>query len=437
MSASSITVSSLTATPSLRGNKLAAVVSATGPAANIPTLMLDTVEFYASTANDFSTASKVVEGKPEALHVGLIEEQAYYYWAIPRAVNGSKGAVYPTSPTGGQSCTAIGMSGLAYGLANGKLVASVASNNLTIAIKTIAGNDPSASDPVFIAFQHATLTEGRYQIREITAALSFTINSGNTLGATNATALRLWVILFDDAGTLRLAASNRCDGTTVYVLTDHGISSALSETEVGAGNMDFVNGIYAGHIVSTKPYRLLGYLEWPSGLTTAGTWDAAPSIVRLLGVNMPTPGTVIQGSVIEETGAGGIGSTTVPFDNTIPTASEGNALGSSIPITCASNANLIETEITANLAYSVAARMILTVCNSTDALKACWAYVPGADDTVSMLLRHSLRGSTSTITFNWRAGGDAAGTAYVNATSAGQKLGGVLTTRKTVREIMG
>jgi hypothetical protein len=35
-------------------------------------------------------------------------------------------------------------------LINGKIVPSVASNNLTVAIKTLAGNDPSASDPVYV-----------------------------------------------------------------------------------------------------------------------------------------------------------------------------------------------------------------------------------------------------------------------------------------------
>jgi hypothetical protein len=47
------------------------------------------------------------------------------------------------------------------GMLNGKLVASVASNALTIAVKTLAGNDPSASDPVFFVFRDATSSELR------------------------------------------------------------------------------------------------------------------------------------------------------------------------------------------------------------------------------------------------------------------------------------
>lgn len=59
---------------------------------------------------------------------------------------------------------------LQNGLINGKIVTSVASNNLTVAIKTFAGNDPSASDPVFVEINGT--------LRTITAALSKTLNAG-------------------------------------------------------------------------------------------------------------------------------------------------------------------------------------------------------------------------------------------------------------------
>ncbi len=53
---------------------------------------------------------------------------------------------------------------------NGKIVPSVTSNNLTVAIKTYAGADPSANDPVFIKIGDI--------VRQITGALSVTINAG-------------------------------------------------------------------------------------------------------------------------------------------------------------------------------------------------------------------------------------------------------------------
>jgi len=53
---------------------------------------------------------------------------------------------------------------------NGKLVVSVASNNLTVALKGLDGNDPSATNPVYVRINNT--------IRAVTAALSVTKNAG-------------------------------------------------------------------------------------------------------------------------------------------------------------------------------------------------------------------------------------------------------------------
>lgn len=53
---------------------------------------------------------------------------------------------------------------------NGKITTTVSSNNLTVAIKTLAGNDPTATDPVYVRIGNS--------IRTITAALSVTKNAG-------------------------------------------------------------------------------------------------------------------------------------------------------------------------------------------------------------------------------------------------------------------
>lgn len=53
---------------------------------------------------------------------------------------------------------------------NGKISPTVASNNLTLAVKTLAGNDPSASDPVYVMINGS--------LRTITSALSVTQNAG-------------------------------------------------------------------------------------------------------------------------------------------------------------------------------------------------------------------------------------------------------------------
>jgi len=55
-------------------------------------------------------------------------------------------------------------------LVNGKISRTVASNNMTVATKTLADNDPSADDPVFVRIGNT--------VHAITAALSVTKNAG-------------------------------------------------------------------------------------------------------------------------------------------------------------------------------------------------------------------------------------------------------------------
>src|SRR5258706_5608075 len=83
------------------------------------------------------------------------------------------------------------------GMLNGTLVASVAGNALTISVKTLAGNNPSSSDPVFFLFRDAS---AGYAVIEQTAALSISVPSGATLGTVNGQANRIWVGVFNNSG---------------------------------------------------------------------------------------------------------------------------------------------------------------------------------------------------------------------------------------------
>ena len=67
---------------------------------------------------------------------------------------------------------------------NAQIVTSISSNNLTVALKTLAGNDPSASDPV-------TIVQSDGSARQITSSLSTTSNAGTNwlaMGGTTKTA---------------------------------------------------------------------------------------------------------------------------------------------------------------------------------------------------------------------------------------------------------
>ena len=58
------------------------------------------------------------------------------------------------------------------GLIGGIIQPTVASNNLTVAIKTLAGNDPSVNEPVYVWINNT--------LRSITSALSTTLNAGSS-----------------------------------------------------------------------------------------------------------------------------------------------------------------------------------------------------------------------------------------------------------------
>jgi hypothetical protein len=188
--------------------------------------------------------------------------------------------------------TAVKLAGaaLASGVAmvNGTIVESHAASAVTFAIKTLAGTDPSASDPTLFVFPTAT---GGYAVRTVTAALSLVVSSGSSLGATNGVPFKLWLVAFDDAGTVRLGVINCWSGTRLYPLNDGLVASSTAEG--GAGAADNAGTFYTGTAVTAKPYRIIGFAEYQSGLAAAGTWIVTPDAVRLFGPGVRKPGDVV------------------------------------------------------------------------------------------------------------------------------------------------
>ena len=155
--------------------------------------------------------------------------------------------------------------------------ATVAGNALTIAIKGADGNDASSSNPVIIPFRSPTAATGTPVVRSLTAALSLAVSSGSTLGTTNSAAFRLTVAIFDDGGTLRVGVIN----ATTMGVNEGAVASSTAEG--GAGAADSANTWYTGSAVTSKAFRIVGYLDYPSGLATAGTWSAAPTTTQIYG----------------------------------------------------------------------------------------------------------------------------------------------------------
>lgn len=250
-------------------------------------------------------------------------------WKQALVINPTSGVVdFPFGATG------VGSGGGASGIhapVNFGLSATAASGALTIHLTTNAGAVPSAGSPCVVPFRSATATSGEVVTRQISAATSLTLSSGSTLGVSSANSpFALWIVAFDDAGTVRLGVVNCRSGSNVFPL-GRANPRASSTAEGGAGAADSAHVFYTGTAVTTKAYCILGRLEWSSGLATLGAW-IEPSAVEPWHVNMRLPGDIVQ--IVH-------GFKTDTFSSTI-NASFTDITGLSASITPTSAANLVK-----------------------------------------------------------------------------------------------
>ena len=321
-------------------------------------------------------------------------------------------------------------------LINGSLTASNNGTALTIAIKGADGNDPSSGNPVYVVIRNATAATGDFTLMSITVATSLVISSGSTMGATNATAFRLWVVGFNDGGTFRLGVINCLSGTSIYPLAAWSIASSTAEG--GAGAADSAHVLYTGTAVTSKPYQVLGYMTWETGLTTAGTWNANPTRSQLFGHGVALPNQRIQVARNFD-GAVATGATTIPNDNTIPQITEG-AQFMSQAITPTSAANLLMAEHDGIYTVPTNINIIAALFRSDLSPNASATTSEAVDAASAMLAMHlshwSLAAGTSSITFSIRVGTSGGSTVTFNGTAGSARFNGTSASALTIEEIM-
>lgn len=201
-------------------------------------------------------------------------------------------------PAAGLLGTIAGIAQMPGTVMNAKLVASRTGNAETFALKTLAGNDPSIMDPVVWVGCNGTRAL-------ITSAVSLTISSGSTLGATSGEAFNLHFTLVNDAGTFRLAVLNATSINGWIGFPPTGVLSATAEG--GAGGADTIKTIYSNAAISVKEYAHLGFFSY--SLATAGTWNTAP-VASGFGPGAPKPGDVLQTVVANDGTTRNVTSTT-------------------------------------------------------------------------------------------------------------------------------
>lgn len=145
---------------------------------------------------------------------------------------------------------------------------SVAASALTINLQTAAGANPSAGDPVVVAFRNATSATGTYADISSTAATSIVISSGATLGQISAVATYFYVYGLNNAGTVELAVSTKKfdDGT-------------IQSTTAMSGTATSATTLYSTTARTNVAIRLIGRMLVTE--TTAGTWASTPTEIAL------------------------------------------------------------------------------------------------------------------------------------------------------------
>lgn len=325
---------------------------------------------------------------------------------------------------------------LASGIAvNASIACSVGSSELTVALKGADGNDPSSSNTVILPFRSATAGTGTITARSVTAATSIVINSTATLGTTNSTAFSLWVVAFDDGGTIRLGVINCLSGTSIYPLQQQGIASSTTEDN----SSDSAHAFYTGTGVTLKPYIVLGRLIWNSGLATAGTWNAAPDVIVNMAPGVKLPNDRVQLQITTDS-AVATGWTTIPSDDTIPQNTEGDQF-MSLAATPTVAANVLVIKHQGNYASSNTAGNMTSALFQDSTANALAASFAGRDaassGTSRAVLEHAMRaGTTSSTTFKIRSGNGAAGTTTFNGAAGVRFYGGTMSSVLSVEEIV-
>lgn len=321
------------------------------------------------------------------------------------------------------------------GMTNGTIVSSRSASAETIAVKTLAGADPSTLDPVIFVFRNATSATGDYVFLPATAALSVTVSSGSTLGATNAVPFRIWLTIFNDASTLRLGVVNCLSGTSIMALKDDDLRSSTAEG--GAGGADNAQIIYTGTAVTSKAIRVIGYLDYT--LAAVGTWNTAPTKTQLFGAGVPLPGMTVQ-QARTQTGAVATGTTAVPLDDTIPQITEGDQyLSQAITPTDAANVLRINSLLhlaQTNVNGALIAALFQDATANALAVGAIFN-VQASGAPLQVDVQHEMAtGTVSATTFKVRAGNNTGATTTFNGVAGGRLMGGVLCSHLTIEEIM-
>ena len=147
------------------------------------------------------------------------------------------------------------------------------------------------------------------------------------------------------------------------------------------------------------------------------------------------------GSVLQvvnfQTGAVATGTTTIPYDDTIPQITEGTEF-MTLAITPKFATSRLLITVTCNIAGAVNQATVTALFQDSTANALAVVYemnITGGDPVAPTLIFSKIAGTTSSTTFRVRGGGNSAGTMTFNGTVGARVYGGVIASTITIMEI--
>jgi len=274
-----------------------------------------------------------------------------------------------------------------YALTNITLVVTMAGNAATVALKTAAGTDPTATDAISLRFRNATLATGGTTNVSITAAQSLVIPDTATLGTINAVKSRIYIGLLNNAGVAELFVYNPLlSPGSLRGLTE---SQLLTSTTIGITS-DNAQVPYSTTGRTGVAFRVIGFFE--STQATAGAWGTAVSTIQELQPWMPRTGHVVNKITKADGTYSGDKTTTIPIDDTPPQVGEGTQIFTQdFAPSNACNMFEIDANIAAIVLQADASAVTLTVAMFTSISASAITCDQGVRASVSTLDRGNCR----------------------------------------------
>lgn len=211
-------------------------------------------------------------------------------------------------------------------------------------------------------------------------------------------------------------------------------TTAFAQNQLGIGGINSPGTL--GNIILADNTTASAQNHLGVGAVGKILFEASTTASATNQLGLPLSGTIIQ-IKNTQTGAVATGTTTIPYDDTIPQNTEGDQyMTLTITPTSASNKLLIQVVW---IGTSTGAQRMTAALFQDSAANALAASVIVNDNAgfeiINNFSHYMTSGTTSATTFKVRVGGNAAGTTTFNGTGGVRSFGGVMASSITITEI--